>query len=100
MAEIDGAQYKIIELAEMAGRSRNTIVARVAAGLPLEDIIKHDKRPGPSVAKAQVASAAARSALTHCKHGHEFTPENTYIKPNGYRNCRKCRADANARSHR
>lgn len=28
--------------------------------------------------------------ITHCKHGHEFTPENTYIKPNGARACRAC----------
>jgi HNH endonuclease len=29
---------------------------------------------------------------THCKRGHEFTPENTYIQPNsGGRSCRICR---------
>lgn len=27
---------------------------------------------------------------THCKRGHEFTTENTYIRPNGNRNCREC----------
>jgi hypothetical protein len=27
---------------------------------------------------------------THCKHGHEFTPENTYPQPSG-RACRTCR---------
>ena len=30
--------------------------------------------------------------LTHCKSGHEFTPENTIIqKPSGSRTCRTCR---------
>jgi hypothetical protein len=30
--------------------------------------------------------------ITHCKHGHEFTPENTYVYPaSGRRDCRKCR---------
>lgn len=35
---------------------------------------------------------------THCKHGHEFTPENTYFPPvgpaghNSGRNCRTCMA--------
>lgn len=31
---------------------------------------------------------------THCKRGHEFTPENTYVQPsNGGRLCRICRRD-------
>lgn len=31
-----------------------------------------------------------RKAQTHCKHGHEYTTENTYIKTNGTRACRTC----------
>lgn len=32
---------------------------------------------------------------THCKRGHEFTPENTYINPtSGGRQCRQCVRDA------
>lgn len=27
---------------------------------------------------------------THCVHGHAFTPENTYIRPNGRRRCKEC----------
>jgi hypothetical protein len=26
----------------------------------------------------------------HCSKGHKFTPENTYIRSNGQRECRKC----------
>jgi hypothetical protein len=29
-------------------------------------------------------------ATTHCKYGHEFTPENTYVSPGGRRECRPC----------
>jgi len=29
-------------------------------------------------------------AKTHCKHGHEFTPENTWARPTGGRRCRAC----------
>ena len=32
------------------------------------------------------------SRKTHCKRGHEFTTENTYIRPGGKRNCIACRA--------
>ncbi len=26
-----------------------------------------------------------------CKRGHEFKPENTYVRPNGQRACKTCR---------
>lgn len=29
-------------------------------------------------------------AKTHCDHGHEYTPENTYVRGNGSRMCRTC----------
>lgn len=28
---------------------------------------------------------------THCPYGHEYTPENTYRTPRGYRHCRACK---------
>lgn len=31
------------------------------------------------------------SSMTHCKRGHKFTPENTFIKSSGSRECRACR---------
>lgn len=33
---------------------------------------------------------ARKATQTVCVRGHEFTPENTYIKPNGCRECRTC----------
>lgn len=43
---------------------------------------------------------AAQRALTHCKHGHEFTPENTYIWPKtGRRICRACRRAIDSRRY-
>jgi hypothetical protein len=36
--------------------------------------------------------AASRARQTHCIHGHEFTPANTYVDPKrGTRGCRECR---------
>lgn len=38
--------------------------------------------------------AAVNAAKTHCDHGHEFTPANTYRRPTGLANreCRTCRS--------
>src|SRR3990167_9368970 len=33
-----------------------------------------------------------KASRTHCVAGHEFTPKNTRIKPNGTRGCRTCNA--------
>ena len=35
---------------------------------------------------------------THCKHGHEFTPENTYTSKAGHKTMRVCRTCANQRA--
>jgi len=34
-----------------------------------------------------------KHSVTHCKSGHEFTPESTYIRPDGNRTCRTCNAN-------
>lgn len=41
------------------------------------------------------------SNKTHCKHGHEYVPENTYVDSTGGRKCRAChRNNENARNNR
>lgn len=54
-----------------------------------------------------IAPSAFNAVKTHCKRGHEFTPENTYIQPsNGGRVCVACarsdegRAKARERTRR
>lgn len=37
---------------------------------------------------------------THCIHGHEFNEENTYMKPDGGRQCRACRRASDRRRRR
>ncbi len=32
---------------------------------------------------------------SHCKRGHAFTAENTYVRPDGRRTCRQCKRDYN-----
>ena len=42
------------------------------------------------VTKQYNMSQGKKAQQTHCINGHEFTYENTYIKPNGCRNCKTC----------
>lgn len=43
------------------------------------------------IAYARAKGIGPRAPRTHCKHGHEFTPENTYVNPKtGQRFCRTC----------
>lgn len=41
--------------------------------------------------RSPVAAPAVNAKKTHCKRGHEFTAENTYVMADGGRSCRKCR---------
>lgn len=42
---------------------------------------------------------AGHMPRTHCRRGHEFTPENTRVRPGGNRECRACK-NAAARARR
>ena len=42
---------------------------------------------------AVIAGTHRCTRRTHCPQGHEYTPENTYITPNGKRQCKICKRD-------
>lgn len=48
---------------------------------------------GPILLKAR------NTSITHCPHGHEYTPDNTYVAKKGSRTCKICQS-ANWRRHR
>jgi group I intron endonuclease len=56
----------------------------------------HIKRAAESVvspetrAKMSVSIRAWMAARTHCKRGHPFSEANTYVTPDGRRECRAC----------
>jgi hypothetical protein len=50
--------------------------------------------------KPGTAKGAKLPKPTHCKHGHPYTPENTYVYPNGEWNCRACRRKNGLRYNR
>jgi len=45
---------------------------------------------GIAIVATQIsANPVANAEKTHCKRGHEFTPENTRIQSSGHRSCRQ-----------
>jgi len=89
---IDGVTYHIAELADMSGLEMSTIYYRLKQGIPLSDALSQRRlyNNAESQKKAVAAHAEMKRAETHCKRGHEFTPENTYMHSNR-RACRICR---------
>ncbi len=58
----------------------------------------HTGRDRSNAGESLGARTRARfAAMTHCKQGHEFTPENTYRRLRGGRQCRQCYRDSGAR---
>lgn len=45
----------------------------------------------------QLNCQRAAAARTHCPHGHPYTDENSYRRPNGTRYCRTCHREQAAR---
>lgn len=48
---------------------------------------------------AREVARAKRLARMHCKHGHLYSLENTYITPHGARDCRACKKAADERRY-
>jgi hypothetical protein len=72
------------------GVKARTIKDRFERGLPLEDIMSPIKLHAPIQRHVVEKAWAAKRAQTHCKRGHEFTPQNTYVTTKGGRVCRIC----------
>lgn len=49
--------------------------------------------------KASQVAAAKKLAATHCRRGHEWKPETTYVSPNsGHKRCNVCFAEVQKRA--
>lgn len=87
---IDGKEYLACQLEEMSRWKRSSIAVRAKAGLSLEEVLFGGKLPPKNLLDAREKAWAKRRNQTHCKRGHEFTPENTYLDKRGGRGCRQC----------
>jgi hypothetical protein len=52
--------------------------------------VTHAENMAPDRSSLGASSRERNRAKTHCPHGHEYTPENTYFTPSGSRYCREC----------
>ena len=55
-------------------------------------LIAADRASRPQARR--VPAGHPQASKTHCKHGHRFSPENTYYTPDGHRRCRTCLREA------
>jgi hypothetical protein len=101
---LDGVTYKLSELVELSGLKPDTIKDRAIRGMTYGQVIAKSKYINVSgLALGGAISSKRRQEKTHCKRGHEFTPENIYMqKRNGKqaRSCRKCHAEKTARQRK
>jgi hypothetical protein len=89
--EIEGIKYRAIELAEQYGLKPDTIINRASKGERFSEVVSSTRQVyREGLALGGVASGARQKAKTHCPRGHEYSPENTYISPQGWRTCRAC----------
>jgi hypothetical protein len=88
---IDGKTYIAAALAKQADIKTDTIVYRAEMGLSLDEVMSPHKRINKiGLGLGGLANGARQRKRTHCSKGHRFTPENTRITPEGWRNCRAC----------
>lgn len=77
------------------------MVAEIPAGLVIDHLCRNracvnpaHMEPVPQGVNVRRGRAGehfrARSLMTHCMRGHEFTPENTRVKRSGGRTCKAC----------
>jgi hypothetical protein len=81
-----------------------TVVGAIPDGLELDHLCRNTMCVNPDhlepVTHAEnirrsptgAEKSARYAAWTHCRRGHERTPENTRIGPDGVRRCRPCHA--------
>lgn len=74
------------------------VVGPIPPGLTIDHLCRVRACVNPKhMEPVTLAENISRATRYVCRHGHEFTPENTYVRPNGYRMCRVCIAFRQAR---
>lgn len=69
------------------------LVGPVATGLELDHLCRKTRCVNPDHLEPVTRAENMRRrylTYTECTNGHEYTPANTYIRPDGHRDCRTC----------
>lgn len=88
-------QAKAAVIARILDRSREAIrLALLELGLPTRvDIIVKHCACGKKLAlrnKTGYCQKCLVASITHCRHGHPYDEQNTYVRRDGRRECRVC----------
>lgn len=79
-----------LEIDHTCGRRACLNPAHLEAVTRLENVRRSTETGGRRPRHPAQPLTAAQRLNTHCKYGHEFTPENTRWKSDGHRSCREC----------
>jgi hypothetical protein len=76
------------------------LVGPIPDGLVLDHLCRNTRCINPhhlepvtvreNTLRSPIALSAINARKTHCPAGHEYSPENTYLRANGHRACRAC----------
>lgn len=85
-------------------------VGPIPEGMHLDHLCRNRQCVNPGHLEAVTPLENSSRGLTYrllngmddeCRNGHPYTPENTYVEPNGYKvRCRQCARDRDAQPHR
>jgi hypothetical protein len=91
---IDGETYLVCELAALSGLKHETIEGRAKKGMTYEKVMAKTRYNFTGgVRKAIETRVRNQRNASHCKNGHEWTPDNTRWTKEGWKNCRACHRD-------
>jgi hypothetical protein len=104
---LDKKGYPVIGVSGLSSRAHNAAYVLAKGPLPEGMVLDHLCRVPACINPDHLEAvtnavnvlrgggfSAVNAVKTHCVHGHEFTPENTYMGKLG-RACRKCAVDRN-----